>query len=178
MSNGCKGGEGEGEFRLCFGIVVFRLGRKTALWKKKSGLYFTNHNILVWILIQFGLRIQMLWVEFWHYKKGHSSALFLKLIYLNSCIKSFLKIFFWSVNLLIVSWHQSSTISSLFAPILITMKKPHSPHEIFKPFCANLYRKKSVTTNVINTWNKAQRYLDDTILKDLTPNKIKTIDHH
>ena len=59
------------------------------------------------------------------------------------------------------------------------MKKPHSPHEIFKPsFCTNLYRKKSVTTNVVNTWNKAQRYLGDTILKGLTPNKIKTIDHH
>ena len=35
--------------------------------------------------------------------------------------------------------------------------------------------KNSITVNAIDAWNKAQTSLGDTILKDLTPNKIKTI---
>ena len=48
--------------------------------------------------------------------------------------------------------------------------------KLFKPsFCTNLYGKNSITVNAIDAWNKAQTSLGDTILKDLTPNKIKTI---
>ena len=46
----------------------------------------------------------------------------------------------------------------------------------FKPsFQTNLYGKNLITVNAIDAWNKAQTSLGDTILKDLTPNKIKTI---
>ena len=48
--------------------------------------------------------------------------------------------------------------------------------KLFKPsFRTNLYGKNSITVNAIDAWNKAQTSLGDTILKDLTPNKIKTI---
>ena len=48
--------------------------------------------------------------------------------------------------------------------------------KLFKSsFRTNLYGKTSVTINVVDAWNKAQTSFDDTILKDLTPNKIKTI---
>ena len=48
--------------------------------------------------------------------------------------------------------------------------------KVFKPsFRTNLYGKKSITVNAIDAWNKAQTSLGDTILKDLTPNKIKAI---
>ena len=48
--------------------------------------------------------------------------------------------------------------------------------KLFKPsFNTNLYGKKSISINAINAWNKAQTSLGDTILKDLTPNIIKTV---
>ena len=48
--------------------------------------------------------------------------------------------------------------------------------KLFKPsFRTNLYGKHSITINAIDVWNKAQTSLDNTILKDLTFNKIKTI---
>ena len=48
--------------------------------------------------------------------------------------------------------------------------------KLFKPsFPTHLYRKNSITVNATDTWNKAQTSPGDTILKDLTPNKIKTI---
>ena len=42
-------------------------------------------------------------------------------------------------------------------------------------FHTNLHVKNSVTINAIDAWNKAQNSLGNTILKDLAPNKIKTI---
>ena len=50
---------------------------------------------------------------------------FRNLNYLNSMIKSILKMCFWSVNLSIVSCHQSSTTGSLFALMFITMRQLH-----------------------------------------------------
>ena len=48
--------------------------------------------------------------------------------------------------------------------------------KLFKPsFRTNLYGKNSITVNAIDAWNKAQTSLGDTILNDLTPNKIKII---
>ena len=123
----------------------------------------------------------MLWVELLHYKKmiwelllSNQGPLFLKLNYLNTVIKSFLKICFWSVNLLIVSCHHSSTIGSLLAHNYETTSS--ATCKLFKPsFCTNLYGKNSIKINATDAWNKAQTYLGNTILKDLTPNKNKTI---
>ena len=39
----------------------------------------------------------------------------------------------------------------------------------------NLYVKNSITINAIDAWKKSQTSLSDTILKDLAPNKTKTI---
>ena len=48
--------------------------------------------------------------------------------------------------------------------------------KLFKPsFRTNLNGKNSITVNAIDAWNKAQTSLVDSILKDLTPYKIKTI---
>ena len=48
--------------------------------------------------------------------------------------------------------------------------------KLFKPSIrTNLNGKNSIAANAIDTWNKVQTSLSDTILKDLTPNKIKTI---
>ena len=48
--------------------------------------------------------------------------------------------------------------------------------KLFKPsFRTNLHGKNSITINAIDAWNKAQTYFGETILKNLTPNKIKTI---
>ena len=52
-----------------------------------------------------------------------------------------------------------------------------STSKLFKSsFHTNLYGKNSVTISAIEiAWNKAQTSLGGTILKDLTPNEIKTI---
>ena len=51
-----------------------------------------------------------------------------------------------------------------------------STSKLFKPsFHTNLYGKNSVTISAIDACNKAQTSLGGTILKDLTPNEIKTI---
>ena len=48
--------------------------------------------------------------------------------------------------------------------------------KLFKPsFRNNLYGKNQVTINAIDAWNKPQTSFGETILKDLIPNKIKTI---
>ena len=47
--------------------------------------------------------------------------------------------------------------------------------KLFKPsFRTNLYGKNSITVNATEAWNKAQNSIGDTIVKNLTPNKIKT----
>ena len=56
--------------------------------------------------------------------------------------------------------------------MFITMRQLHL---LLKPFHTNLYRKNSITVNANDAWNKAQTSLGNTILKDLTPNKIKAI---
>ena len=82
---------------------------------------------------------------------------------------------FGSVNLSIVSCHQSSTIGSLFA-IHNYETTSSATCKLFKPsLCTNLYGKTSVTVNAIGAWNKAQTSLGDIILKDLIPNKIEKI---
>ena len=70
----------------------------------------------------------------------------------------------------IVSYHQSSTIGSLFDPIFITMRQPHPLIVNYLNLLSALtyVEKKSITINVIDAWNKAQTFLGDTILKDLT----------
>ena len=102
-----------------------------------------------------------------------------------SMIKSFLKMCFWSVNLSIVSCHYSSTNGWLFDLIFKTMNNIHNYEttlsatcKIFKPYMiirTNLYGKNSITINAFDTCIRGQISLGDTILKDLTPNKINTI---
>ena len=47
--------------------------------------------------------------------------------------------------------------------------------KLFKPSFRTTYGKNSITVSAIDTWNKAQTSLGDTIPKDLTPSEIKTI---
>ena len=39
----------------------------------------------------------------------------------------------------------------------------------------NRYGKYSITTSAVESWNKIQKQLKNTLLKDLSPNKIKTL---
>ena len=108
--------------------------------KKPSTLQYLIHILIM--PIWFGLRIQMLWVEFLYYKRRLRELLissriaiqvlyFRTLNYLNSMIKSSLKMCFWSVNLSIVSCHQPSPIASLFDPIFTIMRQRQPPLVIF-----------------------------------------------
>ena len=110
-------------------------------------------------------------------KNCHSSPLFSKLKLLKFNDKVHLK----NVRLI------SKFINRLLPPVfnnwftfcsnIHNYEATSSPTcKLFKPsFRTNLHGKKSVTVNAIDAWNKAQTSLGDTILKDLTPNKIKTI---
>ena len=128
---------------------------------------------LILILIKqtwFELRIQMLWVEVLHYKKRPRELLicsqgiaiqalyFWNLNYLNSMIKSFLKMYFWQVNLSIVSCHQSTKIGSLFAPILIAMRQSHPQlvNCLNLLFAITYIEKKLITISAIDAWNNSQ----------------------
>ena len=42
-------------------------------------------------------------------------------------------------------------------------------------FSALTYMEKSLTINTPDAWNKPKTYFGDTIIKNLTPNEIKTI---
>ena len=47
---------------------------------------------------------------------------------------------------------------------------------LMKLFCkASRNRKYSITVSAVESWNKIQKQLKDVLLKDLSPNKIKTI---
>ena len=76
------------------------------------------------------------------------------------------------INLSIVSCHQSSTTGSLFALMFITMRQLHLLLVNYLNL-SKLTLKNSI--NAIDAWNKVQTSLGNTILKDLTPNEIKTI---
>ena len=58
------------------------------------------------------------------------------------------------------------------------MKQPH-PLRVNYLNCLSaltyMEKKKSITINAIDAWNKAQTSHGNVILTDLTPNKIKTI---
>ena len=135
-------------------------------------------HILI-ILIWFEVRIQMIWVELLHYIQGIVIKVlyFQNLSYLNSLIKSFLKMCFWLVNLSIVSlspvfnnWFPFCSNTRYYETTLSATCK------LFKPsFRTFLHGRNSVTVNAIDAWNKAQTSLGETILQDLTLSKIKTI---
>ena len=106
-----------------------------------------------------------------------SSPLFSKLKLLKFSDKVHLE------NVLLISKFINSLLPPVFSNWFTFCSNVHnyettSPAtcKLFKlSFCTNLYGKNSITVNAIDTWNKAQTSLADTILKDLTPNKIKTI---
>ena len=107
----------------------------------------------------------------------HSSPLFSKLKILKFNDKVHLE------NVLLVSKFINSLLSLVFNNWFTFYSNVHNYEttsfatcKLFKPsFRTNLYGKNSITVNAIDTWNKAQISLGKTILKDLTPNKIKTI---
>ena len=142
-------------------------------------------HILI-ILIWFEVRIQMLLVVLLHYKKRLweltfpnqgiviQVLYFQNLSYLNSLIKSFLKMCFWLVNLSILfvfnNWFAFCSNTRYYETTLSATCK------LFKPsFRTFLHGRNSITVNATDAWNKAQSSLGETILKDLTLNKIKTI---
>ena len=135
-------------------------------------------HILI-ILIWFEVRIQMIWVELLHYIQGIVIEVlyFQNLSYLNSLIKSFLKMCFWLVNLSIVSlspafnkWFPFCSNTRYYETTLSATCKLLKPS--FRTF---LHGRNSITVNATDAWNKAQTSLGETILKDLTFNKIETI---
>ena len=103
----------------------------------------------------------------------HSSTSFLKLKLLKFSDKFLLE------NVVLIS----KFIKSLLAPVFTFCSTIHNYEttssttcKLFKPsFLTNLYGKNSITVNAIDVCNKAQTSLGVFILKDLTPNKIKTI---
>ena len=107
----------------------------------------------------------------------HSSPLFFKLKLLKLKDKVHLE------NVLLISKFVNSLLPPVFNNWFIFCSDVHNYEttssatcKLFKPsFRTNLYGKNSITVNAIDAWNKAQTSLADTILKDLTPNKIKTI---
>ena len=103
----------------------------------------------------------------------HSSTSFLKLKLLKFSDKFLLEnavlISKFFKNLLPAVFTFCSTIHNYETTSSTTCK-------LFKPsFLTDLYGKNSITVNAIDAYNKAQTSLGDFILKDLTPNKIKTI---
>ena len=107
----------------------------------------------------------------------HSSPLFSKLKLLKFNDKGHLE------NVLLISKFINSLLPPVFNNWLTFCSNVHNYEttsfatcKLFKSsFRTNLYRKNSIIVNAIDTWNKAQTSLGDTILKDLTPSKIKTI---
>ena len=107
----------------------------------------------------------------------HSSPLFSKLKLLKFNDKAFLE------NVPLISKFINSLLPPVFNKWFTFCSNIHNYEttssttcNLFKPsFPANLYGKNSITINAIDAWNKAQTSLDNVILTDLTPNKIKTI---
>ena len=83
---------------------------------------------------------------------------------------------FWSVNLSLVLPPVFNNWFTFCSNIHNYETTSPATCKLFKPsFRTNVHGKNSVTVNAIDAWNKAQTSLGDTILKDLIPNKIKTI---
>ena len=56
--------------------------------------------------------------------------------------------------------------------------KPHVLHRVTsqkKKFKTNKYGKYLITVSAVESWNKNQKQLKNILLKDLSPNKIKTV---
>ena len=54
--------------------------------------------------------------------------------------------------------------------------KPQVLHILIKLFYkTNRYGKYSITISAAESWNEIQKQLKNTLLKDLSPNKIKTV---
>ena len=106
----------------------------------------------------------------------HSSPLFFKLKLLKFNDKVHLE------NVLLISKFINSLLPPVFNNWITFCSNVHNYEitssatcKVFKPsFRTNLYGKNSIIVNAIDAWNKAQTSLADAI-KDLTPNKIKTI---
>ena len=134
-------------------------------------VWVQNSNAMVRILT---LQKKAMRIITFKSRNDHSSPLFSKLKQLKFNDEVHLE----NVHLI------SKFINSLLPPVFnnwftfcsVFLTISSATCTLFKPsFCTNLYRKNSITVNATDAWNKAQTSLGDTILKDLTPNKIKTI---
>ena len=103
----------------------------------------------------------------------HSSTSFLKLKLLKFSDKFLLE------NVVLISKFFNNLLPAVFtfcSTIHNYETTSSTTCKLFKPsFLTNLYGKNSITVNAIDVCNKAQTSLGDFILKDLAPNKIKTI---
>ena len=107
----------------------------------------------------------------------HSSPLFFKFKILKFSDKVILE------NLLLISKFINIILPPAFnnwftlcSNILNYETNSYDTCKLFKPsFRNNLYGKNQVTINATDAWDKPQTVFGDTILKDLIPNKIKTI---
>ena len=110
-------------------------------------------------------------------RNSHSSPLFfkLKLLKFNAWVHL--------ENVLLISEFINSLLPPVFNNCFTFCSNVHNYEttssatcKLFKPsFRTNLYGKNPITVNATDAWNKGQTSLANTILKDLTPNKIKTI---
>ena len=82
-------------------------------------------------------------------------------------------------NALLVSKYFNNIVPSVFDNWYFDIHNCNtdtSACKLFKPwFRTNIYRKTSVTISAVNAWNKIQTAFGDTILKNLTTTKIKTL---
>ena len=107
----------------------------------------------------------------------HSSPLFSKLKLLKFNDKVLLE------NVLLISEFINSLLPQVFNSWFTFCSDIHNYEtnssatcKLLKPsFHTNLCGKNSITINAADAWNKAQTSFDNTILNDLTTNKIKTI---
>ena len=107
----------------------------------------------------------------------HSSPLFLKLKLLKFNDKVLLE------NVLLISKFINSILPPVFNSWFTFCSNIHNYEttssatcKLFKPSLrTNIYGKNPITINATNAWNKTKASLGNTIFKDLTPNKIKTI---
>ena len=146
----------------------------TILFNYASLVWVQNSNAMSRILT---LQKKSMRIITFQSRNCHSSPLFSKLKLLKFNYKFHLE------NVLQISKFINSLLPPVFnnwvtfcCNVLNYETTSFATCKLFKPSIrTNLNGKNSIAANAIDTWNKVQTSLSDTILKDLTPNKIKTI---
>ena len=152
---------------IYFAIFASHINYANLVWAQ-------NSNVMCRILT---LQKKAMRIITFQSRNCHSGPLFFKLKLLKFNDKVHLE------NVLLISKFINSLLPPVFNNWFTFCSNVHNYEttssatcKLFKPsFRTNLYGKNSITVNAIDAWNKAQTSLGDTILKDLTPSKIKTI---